>query len=168
MSQEERYGSRDLTYSQWHRRKSTGRFIGAQSAQQLSMIDADVLIYIEYQEENKEPVVVIEVAQYVGQTWKPSTVTANLGRRAGIPALCVLYEVEQGSKNPASPEHEDIFKFWVRRLWPVKDSGFRFYTPEEYAKLLLRLHTDGQGRLARDSQDIYPELFSSIPTLFAQ
>jgi len=46
--QKEIYGTRDLSYSKWHRAASTKRFVGEDNARQLAMIDADVCIYVEY------------------------------------------------------------------------------------------------------------------------
>jgi hypothetical protein len=39
--QEERYNTRDRTYSAWHRRLSTRRFVGLERAQLLAMIDIE-------------------------------------------------------------------------------------------------------------------------------
>lgn len=44
--QEERYGNRDRTYSAWHRRLSTRRFVGLERAQLLAMIDLDAALYV--------------------------------------------------------------------------------------------------------------------------
>jgi hypothetical protein len=37
---DERYGTRDRTYSAWHRRLSTRRFVGIDRAQLLAMLDS--------------------------------------------------------------------------------------------------------------------------------
>lgn len=65
--QEEQYGTRDLTYSAWHRRLSTRRFVGIERAQALAMIDLDAALYIEYDQGSKHPVALIETARDVGQ-----------------------------------------------------------------------------------------------------
>ena len=59
MAQEEKYGNRDLTYSAWHRRRSTGRFVGIEHAQLLAMIDMDHTLWIEYDDGSKEPVALV-------------------------------------------------------------------------------------------------------------
>jgi len=46
--QDEKYGTRSLAYSAWHRHKSTGRYVGIEKAQTLAMIDVDHVIYVEY------------------------------------------------------------------------------------------------------------------------
>ena len=66
MAQEEVYNTRDRSYSAWHRRKSTGRFIGFEHAQLLAMIDLDASLYVEYDDGTKEPIALIETAIDVG------------------------------------------------------------------------------------------------------
>lgn len=68
--QEERFNIRDLTYSAWHRRLSTRRFVGIEKAQSLAMIDLDGALYIEYDDGSKRPVALIETAIDVGQHTK--------------------------------------------------------------------------------------------------
>ena len=138
MSQEERYGTRGLEYSAWHRRLSTKRFVGIENAQLLAMIDLDIALYVEYEESSKMPVGLIEVAQDVGQPYKTATVTKNLAIMAGIPAYVVLYEISE-TKNPAYNECNDISNFRIKRLHPSFDKEWRNFTPEEYAKSLLKL-----------------------------
>ena len=46
--QEERFGTRDLTYGLWHRARSTQRFIGIEGAQRLLMCDVDSAMWVEY------------------------------------------------------------------------------------------------------------------------
>ena len=144
MSQEERYGTRDQTYSAWHRRGSTSRFVGMENAQQLAMIDIDVTLYVEYNDKNKQPIILIETAIDVGQNRKSSTVTKNLAKKAGIPALCVLYTIDEHAINPADPkhQHQDIKAFRVQRLYPVRDAGtdpFYRCNPQQYAEMLIAL-----------------------------
>ena len=80
MTQEERRGTRDMSYSAWHRRKSTSRFVGIEKAQTLAMIDLDAALYVEYDDSEKRPLALIEVAVDVGQRWKAGTVTQLLAR----------------------------------------------------------------------------------------
>ena len=63
MSQEERHGTRDRSYSAWHRRQSTRRYIGIEKATLLAMIDLDASLYVEYDDGTKEPLALIETAQ---------------------------------------------------------------------------------------------------------
>jgi hypothetical protein len=137
---EEKYGKRDLTYSAWHRTASTGRFVGADSARLLAMIDVDHVLWIEYEDKTKEPLALIEEAKDVGQAHKSGKVTRNLARRAGLPAMVVLWK-ESDKQNPASPEHKDISSFRVKRLWPTPEGKWREITPKEWATALLRMRT---------------------------
>ena len=140
MAQEEHYGNRSLAYSAWHRRRSTGRFVGEQNARKLAMIDMDHCMWIEYDDGTKEPLALIEEAQDVGQSVKAGTVTRNLARRAGLPALVVLWKPSE-DKNPADSDQQDIAQFRVKRLWPIPESEWRTLTPKEWAAALLRMRT---------------------------
>lgn len=120
MSQEERYGAREQTYSAWHRRNSTRRFAGMESAQLLAMIDLDVALYLEYDDGTKEPLALVEVARDCGQRFKAASVTMALSRRTVpvVPAYAVLY-LPAELPNPADPLVPDIESFRVRRLGSV-------------------------------------------------
>lgn len=146
MSQEERHGGqRDLTYSAWHRRHSTRRFVGINQAQLLAQIDLDASLWVEYDDGTKEPLALIESARDVGQ-WKPGTVTRKLAEKAGIPAFVVLYTPSQ-SMNPADKRWPDIARFRVRELAPTSRTDWKVYTPEEWARKLLSLREDQSKRL---------------------
>jgi hypothetical protein len=131
-------GERDLTYSAWHRQRSTRRFVGIDRAQSLGMIDIDGVLFVEYDTETREPLALIETACYVGQRRKPATVTAALARRAGIPAFTVLYEAAN-DPNPADSRFPDIARFHVKRLWPQPERSWRIVEPEQWAKALLHI-----------------------------
>lgn len=138
MAHEEKYGTRDLAYSVWHRRLSTRRFVGIEKAQTLCMIDADVGVWVEYEDENKVPLALVETAMDVGQKYKTATVTANLARMADIPAYVVLYKLGD-QKNPANQDWNDIELFRVKRLWPKPENDWRSLTPQQWAESLVRL-----------------------------
>lgn len=140
MSQEERYGTRDRTYSAWHRRRSTGRFVGIERAQTLHMIDLDASLYVEYDDGTKEPLALIETATDVGQPWKPSTVTRKLAARCvpTLPAYVVLYRKSRES-NPADPAANDISGFRVRRIHPHEQQFWIELTPQQWAEKLVKL-----------------------------
>lgn len=141
MAQEEIFGTRDRSYSAWHRRESTRRFVGIEKAQTLAMIDLDAALYVEYDDKTKEPLVLIEAAQDCGQ-WKAATVTRNLARRCNpeIRAYVVLYTIAN-SLNPADPQWPDISAFRVRRIWPEPQTVWRNFTPAEWAEMLCRIRT---------------------------
>lgn len=79
MSDDERYGTRDLTWSRWH------RYALNRSSK---MIDLDD---IEYCGDCRMPLALIEVARDVGQSHKNSGVTRQLARMLNVPGLVVLY-----------------------------------------------------------------------------
>ena len=146
MSQDEKYGTRSLVYSAWHRHRSTGRFIGIEKAQTLAMIDIDVVLYVEYEDNTKEPIALIEEARDIGQEHKCTTVTSNLARRGKLPALLVLWRPSE-QPNPAATHLPDISQFRVKRLWPAPESQWRVLAPKEYAEVLLRLRVWETERL---------------------
>lgn len=143
MSQEERYGSRDMAYSAWHRRNSTRRFIGIENAQLLAMIDADVMLWVEYDDRTRDPLALVETAIDVGQTYKSATVMKKLAARCVPPimAFIVLYK-HASVQNPADPKWPDIESFRVRRVWPELDgreSQWVDFTPQGWAEALLKI-----------------------------
>jgi hypothetical protein len=144
--QEERYGTRDRTYSAWHRRLSTRRFVGIDRAQLLAMIDLDASLYVEYDDRTKEPVALIETARDVGQDHKPVTVTRRLAVRAGLPCYALLYQCGQAG-NPADPQWQDIARFRVKRVWPKPEATWRTLEPVEWAQALLQIRTWATRRL---------------------
>jgi hypothetical protein len=135
---EEIYGTRDRTYSAWHRRHSTRRFVGIDQAQLLAMIDLDASLYVEYDDGTKEPVALIETAMDIGQRFKSATVTMKLAKMSGLPCYCVLYKCG-ATRNPADPRWPDIAEFRVKRLWPKPEHNWRKVAPKEWAGALLRI-----------------------------
>lgn len=140
MSQEERYNTRDRSYSAWHRRESTRRFVGIERAQVLAMIDLDASLYVEYDDGSKEPLALVETAIDVGQDIKPSTVTKNLAKRCipAIRAYILLYKL-CADRNPADTRWQDIDQFRVRRIWPEPETGWKIMSPGEWAETLCRI-----------------------------
>jgi hypothetical protein len=150
MSQEERYGTRDRTYSAWHRRLSTRRFIGIEYAQLLAMIDLDASLYVEYDDGTKEPLALIETARDVGQKVKAASVTQKLAQRANLPSYVVLYTI--GTEcNPADPQWKDIIGFRVRRLWPNPSAIWVSVSPHWWAEHLLKLRKDIANKLDQEA-----------------
>jgi hypothetical protein len=138
LSQEEIYGIRDLSYSAWHRRESTRRFVGIEQAQLLAMIDLDSCLYIEYDDSTKEPICLMEVAQDIGQPIKPFTVTKKLAMRCKpiLPAYVLLYTLGK-EKNPANNKYFDISSFRFKCIWPEESWQWSILTPSQYANWLL-------------------------------
>lgn len=136
MAQEEIFNTRDRAYSAWHRRLSTGRYIGIERAQLLAMIDLDASIYVEYDDGTKEPLALIETAQDRGQNYKCATVTTNLAKRANLPCFVVLYTLSD-ELNPYDKQWYDIASFRVKRLWPKSENNWREFSPQKWAENLL-------------------------------
>lgn len=161
MSQEEKTGRRDAHYSVWHRVRSIKRFVGVENAQRLAMIDVDASLYVEYDDETKEPVALIETARDVGQAFKTATVLRGLARRADIPAFVVLYKVGE-SMNPADPTCEDIESFRVQRLWPNR-TRWHVLTPQRWSEALLRIRSNQAAKFdAEEAETINPVAAAKI------
>lgn len=144
--QEERYVDRRRDYSAWHRSKSICRYVNEEQAKALSMIDLDMPVYVEYTNEGKQPLALIELAQDVDQPFKTSTVTLNLAKRAGIPCYVVLYELSD-KPNPADPKWKDIKAFRIKRLYPEPENEWRKLTPQEWSEGLLKIREFGEREL---------------------
>jgi len=115
MSMEERYGTRDLAYSAWHRILDPS----------LHYIDLDA---IEYCAQCKEPLALFELAQDVGQGWKATTVLRKLARKARLPAYLVFWK----------KEGDEIVQLRVREVWPCYGQE-NTMSPAEYEQWLLSL-----------------------------
>lgn len=149
MAHEERYGTRCRAYSAWHRRKSLCRYIGIEAAQTAHMIDLDASLYVEYDEDTKAPLALIETAVDVGQQFKPATVTRNLAERADIPAGILLY-TRANDVNPADTRWPDITEFRFRRIFPEpKNQAWETMSPAAWAEKLMRIRRWSAKRLDR-------------------
>ena len=135
--QEERYGTRDRTYSAWHRRKSTRRFVGIERAQTLAVIDLDASLYVEYDDGTQEPLALIETARDIGQSYKTATVTKKLAARAKLPAFVLLY-TPADLPNPADDQWDDIRAFRAKMICPREES-WKDFTPDAWCKYLVSL-----------------------------
>lgn len=143
MSRDERYGTRSLVYSKWHR-----LFLGDHEP----MIDLDAVEYCPERGCNK-PLVLIETARDQGQASKPTTVLAKLAEASATLALCVLYRISPGvdpmagcacidSRNIAPDCDHGISRFRVQRVYPRPVTRFRLWTPEQYRDRLRRVRMD--------------------------
>ena len=141
MAQEEQYGNRPGEYSAWHRRLSTQRFVGIENAQRLAMIDLDAALYVEYNDDTKRPLVLVETAIDNGQLYKTATVTKALAVMARVPALVVLYKLSD-HENPGATGYQDIVSFRVKQLTPNSENGFREYSPQKWCEYLLQLRDE--------------------------
>jgi hypothetical protein len=134
MSRFERYGTRDLTYSNWHRQFCPDR---------ATMIDVDGL---EYCRRCRSPLALIETAQDVRQAFKPVAALEQLSLAANVPAFCVLYIADAGKCTPDGRGRcrkvgcaHGIAAFRVRRIRP-NPTDFQEWTPKAFADYLTRVH----------------------------
>ncbi|HEY9294925.1 MAG TPA: hypothetical protein VIQ31_00880 [Phormidium sp.] len=153
--QARKYTEIDLSYSTWHRTASIQRFLGSRQAYELSMIDLDATMWIEYNQVSRIPVALIETARDVGQSYKTYTVTRNLAQMAGLPALLCLYKLGN-APNPINRRGEywlDIQQFRVLRLTPDFTGQWSVLTPQQYAEMLVRMRNFGESLAVRQQLD---------------
>lgn len=114
---QEKYGTRDLAFSRWHRAIPRDDF---------TWIDID---HCAYCDECKDPIYLVELAQDVGQGWKATTVTRRLALKLDIPALLVLYTAD---------DSEQITRFRVKRIAPEFGS-FVVVEPQELVDWITKV-----------------------------
>lgn len=134
MSRDERFGTRSLIYSKWHR-----LYLGDAEP----MIDLDGVEYCAEKRCNKA-LILVETAMDIGQRNKPTTVMRELAKQAGgVLAICVLYRIRDGIDPAAGCPCKDsrnfdpdcdhgITRFRVRRVWPSPTQLWTVMTPEEF------------------------------------
>lgn len=120
MSEQERYGTRDQTFSRWHRYPTLPRWCKA--------IDLDFLEFCAF---CKRPLALIELAQDVGQETKPTTVLQQLSQMSGVPAYCILYTGE---------EPDVIIAARIRRVEP-NPTDFEEIDEDELKARITKFHT---------------------------
>lgn len=146
MLSEEKYGTRDLTFSIWARLRSLARYVGVECAQTASMVDVDSVLWISTDTESKAPLCLLEVARDVGQPYKPTTAITALARRASVPAYLAFYTVAP-YRNPCDARAADITQFRIRRLHPRPEFGYRTLQPAEFAEAILQIRAWSARRL---------------------
>ena len=118
MSRYERYGYRNLTFSRWHRTLPD----------HCTTIDID---FLEYCRQCHKPLALIEIAQDVGQDYKPTTVLKALSRLANIPAFLIFYEIKI--------ENELIGNCRWQRIWP-EPTALTPMTMDQIGKWIVNIH----------------------------
>jgi hypothetical protein len=143
--QHERYGTRDLSFSAFHREASLARFVGLERAKLISTIDIDFApalaptLWIEYREHDRQVLCLVETSIDTGrQDHKPATVITALAKRARVPAYLILYQ-RSPKQNPADPRFQDLEAMHIKRLHPRPDREWRQFTPQQYAEKLIAL-----------------------------
>lgn len=131
MSRDERYGTRDLTFSRWHRYALSDR---------VTAIDLDLM---EYCRRCRMPLCLIETARDVGQDAKPTIVMERLAQASNVVAVCILYtpsgECSCTRSRMTRECRHGIEKVRFRRVHPV-DEPFEEWHAWELAAWLTALH----------------------------
>lgn len=118
MSLHERYGTRDLTFSGWHRPPNLPEFC--------SVIDID---FLEYCNLCGALLALIETARDVGQAYKSTTVLRRLAQQSKIPAWLILYKIENDSVGLCR----------IQKIWPDKNQ-MELMKPEDVKRLIIEIH----------------------------
>jgi len=159
--QEEKYGSRDLTFGIWRRVRSLARFVGLERASQASAIDIDATVFLDI-DGDKQPLALFELARDVGQHHKTTTAIAALAKRSGLPAYCVLYK-PASVPNPSDPRVPDIASFRVKRIHPKPEAEWRTLPPAAFAEGLLDIRAWSARRLTAAMQAANDPMYHDAP-----
>lgn len=122
MSDHERTGVRDLTFSGWHR---------AALSADCTAIDLD---FLEYCRKCRAPLALIEIAKGHHTKVKPTTALRHLAECAEVPAWLVLYDID-----PSGP-HGLSATFRLTRIWPARKE-FGSQPQEKVAAWLEQMHS---------------------------
>lgn len=149
MSAFERFDSRDLTFSGWHRQAL--RDIGGEIAgTACGMIDIDCLEYCARCGTN---LFLVETAKDVGQSKKSTVQMAKLASASNIPAYCALYavtgeECTRGQRCRKAGCSHGISAFRMRQVTPL-ETDWRTLTALEFAVFVLDFHAAHEATVCR-------------------
>lgn len=124
MSQDERWGKRDLTYSRWHRSPNLPN--------DCTYCDVDGM---EYCAVCKEPLVLVETAVDIRQDDKDTRPMERLAERANLPAWLVLYKKSDES------DQATVIALRVKKISPRKSEWYHF-TPEQWREEIIKKHRE--------------------------
>lgn len=141
MANFERYGTRDLIFSSWHRLLD----------HRFNYIDLDC---VEYCNRCNQPLALIELGQDVGQQDKATTITVNLAKMASLPAYLVLYKIVTNK----------ITDFRVQQRYPYQTT-WQHWTAEQYINFLYELRDNHycyqlSGGMSRNTVQILSKINS--------
>lgn len=149
MSRHERYGTRSLVYSRWHR-----FYMGDAEP----MIDLDAIEYC-HEKTCWKTLILIETALDKGQSFKNCTVLRNLAMESGKLAICVLYRSTSGTPDTScgctealiSPDCDHgIDRFRIKRVWPDPQKKFGIVTPEQFRDRIREIRINHMADEHRD------------------
>jgi hypothetical protein len=141
MSRYERYETRDLTFSRWHRYALTDR---------VTAIDLDM---IEYCRRCRMPLALIETARDIGQPRKPAPVMREVARLLNVVAWTVLYTptAEPCRCNGRFRIDGCVHGIEAMRIQQVHptDVPFEDWQPGEFGARLTLLHDNHEEIICR-------------------
>jgi hypothetical protein len=126
MSDGERTGLRDLTFSRWHRAQSTGRYMPLGNARRLKALDLD---FIEYCDRCRQPLLLIELAYDNGRS-KPTQLLVRLANRAGLAGVLIYWR--------PTADGSDLASLRICQVAPIATQLQRV-TPDQYARGLWNM-----------------------------
>lgn len=86
---------------------------------------------MEYCQKCRKPLALIELAQDVGQSYKPTTVLKRLSQYSQIPAYLIIYKIKI--------QNESIGDCRVARVWP-NPTKLHDRTSEQVREWLTKIH----------------------------
>ena len=128
MAQFERYGTRDLSYSHWHRHLS----------RRCTYMDIDGA---EYCYKCKQTLLLVEEKMDTGQSVFDTFVLYRLAKRANIPAVLILYTVGDEMICDCGQSARQVTGLRVRHLWPER-SELDAVTLQEWGQEIERIHAN--------------------------
>jgi hypothetical protein len=151
VSRHERYSQRDRGFSNWHRYAC---------ADDSSMVDVDGLEYCGARGCGR-PLLLIETARDVGQSFKPTTALQGLAAAANVPAVTLLWKPSATWKE--EPPHCDcqrtrtvvdgcdhgIGEFRCQHVWPVRQRGWKSVSARGIADWINSVHEGHRLQLHR-------------------
>lgn len=139
MSQEERYGERDLSYSAWHRVRSISRYVGLEAAQNLKMGGG----------KGRRPGGKAGISH-----GKACSAVRSPGFRGPLRGRVAT---EPGRS--ATIRYREVR---VKRIWPTPEHVWRTLTPADWAEGLLQIRSWSAAKLEIEAAN--DRIWEPIPT----
>ncbi len=141
MSNWERFGTRDMSLSKWHRQMLRQQAATAAEGEECGMIDID---WLEFCARCRTNLFLVEAARDIAKLRKVAHQTARLAVAANIPAYIVLY-TPTDEDCPATHRcrrdgcSHGISEFRVRQIAP-DEGDWRAESPIAFADFVLEIH----------------------------
>lgn len=152
MSSWERHGTRDLSFSRWHRQALRQYAASEAEGAACGMIDVDAM---EFCGRCKMNLFLVECAQDVRLVNKRTDQIQQLAKQANLPAYCVLYtrtdeDCPSDRRCRNSECQHGISGFRVRQVAPVV-GDWSWRTPAEFAGFVLEFHRYHESVVCRST-----------------